>query len=148
MIKSNRFKYALSVAAFLATTAAAPVIAANTVGLVGTGDLSQDRASAQLTLSVLCDAAVNAGDNKTGTLTVHIFQPSGRLLTIGIGTAPVTCDGAQADVLVDVNAIPGLKFKPGPATVILKLTDQTTDSTSAVIDSTTTENGSKVTLRP
>jgi hypothetical protein len=88
------------------------------------------------------------GETKTGTLTVHIFQPSGRLLNIGIGTAPAACDGNSADVVVDVIAIPGLKFKPGPATAILKLAEETTDSTLAVIDSATTENGTKVSLRP
>jgi hypothetical protein len=101
-----------------------------------------------LTVSVQCDAPVNVGETRTGTLTVHIFQPSGRLLNIGIGTASATCDGNQADVVVDVDAIPGLKFKPGPATAILKLAEETTDSTPAVIDSTITESGVKVTLRP
>jgi hypothetical protein len=148
MIRSNRFKYALSVAALLAANAAASAIADTSVALIGTGDLSLDRTTAQLTVSVQCDAAVNVGDTKVGLLTVHIFQPSGRLLNIGIGNAPATCDGNQADVLVDVNAIPGLKFKPGPATAILKLAEQTTDSTNAVTGSTTTESGSKVSLRP
>ena len=148
MIRTNRFKYALSLAALLAANAAAPAIADTSVALIGTGDLSLDRTSAQLTVSVQCDAAVNVGETNAGTLTVHIFQSSGRLINIGIGNAPVTCDGNQADVLVDVNAIPGLKFKPGPATAILKMAEQTTDSTSAVIGSKTTESGSRVTLRP
>ena len=148
MTTSKRFKSVLALGALLMSSAAVPVIAATSVALSGTGDLSPDRASAQLTVSVRCDAPVNVGETKTGTLTIHIFQPSGRLLNIGIGTAPATCDGNQANVVVDVNAIPGLKFKPGPATAILKLAEETTDSTPAVIDSLITESGTKVSLHP
>jgi hypothetical protein len=149
MVGNKHLKYALAIAALFATTAAAPAMAASSVAVVGTGDLSPQRTSAQLTLSVQCDGAANAGETKSGTLTVHIFQPSGRLLNIGLGSAPVTCDGNQADIVVDVDAVPGLRFKPGPATAILKLTEQTNDSTNAVIGMPTTlESGTAVHLRP
>lgn len=147
MIIQKRFKTALAVASLLITSAAIPVLAAPG-DVIGTGDLSPNRSSAQLTIAALCDAPVNIGDTKSGTLTVHLFQPSGRLLNIGIGTAPVACDGVEANIVVDVNAIPGLKFKPGPATVVLKLAEQTADSNAAITDSSTTETGGRVTLRP
>ena len=147
MIMRKRFKGALASAGLLMAMGAVP--AATAQGDVSAnGDLSPNRSSAQLTVAVQCDAPVNVGDTKTGTLTVHIFQPSGRLLNIGIGTAPITCDGNQADVVVDVDAIPGLKFKPGPATVLLKLTEQTQDSNQLVTEDTTTESGGKINLRP
>jgi len=147
MIMRKRFKGTLASAGLLMAMGAVPAAAAQ--GDVSTnGDLSPNRSSAQLTVAVQCDAPVNVGDTKSGTLTVHIFQPSGRLLNIGIGTAPITCDGNQADVVVDVDAIPGLKFKPGPATVLLKLTEQTQDSNQLVTEDTTTESGGKINLRP
>ena len=147
MIMRKRFKGALASAGLLMAMGAVPAAAAQG-DVSGNGDLSPDRSSAQLTIAALCDAPVNVGDTKTGTLTVHLFQPSGRLLNIGIGTAPVTCDGVEANVAVDVNAIPGLRFKPGPATVVLKLAKQTADSNAAITESSTTESGGRVTLRP
>jgi hypothetical protein len=147
MSRRKRFKSALAVAGLLTAITAVPIAAAPG-SVTGDGDLSPDRSSAQLTVAVQCDAPVNVADTKAGTLTVHLFQPSGRLLNIGIGTVPVTCDGTQANVLVDVDAIPGLKFKPGPATVVLKLTEQTADSNAVVTGSTTTESGGKISLRP
>jgi len=147
MILRKRLKSALAIASLVTASAAMPVLA-STVSVTGNGDLSPDRTSAQLTITLQCDAPVNIGDTKTGTLTVHILQPSGRLLNIGIGTAPVTCDGNQANAIVDVATIPGLKFKPGPATVVLKLTEQTADSTAAVTDSSTLESGGRISLRP
>jgi hypothetical protein len=146
MIRREGVKYALAGAALLITSAAVPVAAA-TLGVSGTGDLSPNRTSAELTITVQCDAAT-PGDTKEANLRVHLFQSVGRLINIGIGTEPVNCTGPQANVIVDVNAIPGLKFQPGPATVVLKLTEQTKDSTEAIIEETTTENGSKVNLRP
>lgn len=147
MSKHKRFKNSLVVAALLVTSAAVPVGAA-TFSVTGTGDLAQNRTSAQLTVSMQCDAPTTVGDTKTGTLTLHLFQSVGRLINIGIGSVPATCDGNQANLVVDVDAIPGLKFQPGPATVVLKLTEQTTDSTAAVTESITTESGGKITLRP
>jgi hypothetical protein len=147
MIRIDRVKRILSLAAVFTAAAASPAAAAS-LALNGVGDLAPDRASAQLTVTVQCDAPANVGETKTGTLTVHVFQPSGRLLNIGLGSASANCDGNAADVLVEVDAIPGLKFKPGPATAIIKLAEETTDSTSAIVGSTTTEGGTKVTLRP
>jgi hypothetical protein len=147
MIIRAGLKSVIAGAALLMSSAALPAAAA-TVGVSGTGDLSSNRTSAELTITALCDVAVNVGETKTGTLTVHLFQSVGRLINIGIATEPITCDGNQADMILQVNAIQGLKFQPGPATVILKLSEQTTDSTAAVTNSTTTESGGKVTLRP
>jgi hypothetical protein len=55
---------------------------------------------------------------------------------------------------VEVFAIPGLKFQPGPATVLIKLTEQTSipgttpEASPTVTGTTTTESGAKVNLRP
>ena len=145
MIIWNGLKGALAGAALLLTSAASPALAA-TIGVTGDGDLSPDRTSAELTITVQCDAPVNVGDTKTTTLSVHLLQSVGRLINIGIGSEPITCDGNQANVIVDVNAIPGLKFQPGPATVVLRLTEATTDSTGATTPTTTTESGAKISL--
>lgn len=148
MINRKSIKSALVVGSMLIASAAMPVAANNKGGPTTSGDLSANRASADLIVPALCESPVNVGDTKTGTLTVYIFQPSGRLLNIGIGTADVPCDGTQANVMVTVDAIPGLKFKPGPATVVYAMTEQTMDSAGAVTASSTTESGATVNLRP
>jgi hypothetical protein len=153
MILGKGLKYGLLAAAMLMTTASAPVDAATSVGVSGTGDLAANRASAELTLSVQCDGPANEGELKTATLTIYLFQSVGRLINIGVGTGPVTCDGNSGNETIDVDAIPGLKFQPGPATVLIKLTEQTTiqgqtPETQTVTNSTTTESGGKVNLRP
>jgi hypothetical protein len=115
------------------------------------GDLSANRDSAEVTVSAQCSAPTNMTDTKTGEVTVHIFQSVGRLLNIGIGHAPLTCDVNQASIDVVVNAIPGLKFQPGPATLIVKVTEKTTTNsmgTMTTTNTTTSETGSKVNLHP
>lgn len=148
MIIRNGLKGALAGAALLLTSAAVPALAA-TIGVTGTGDLSPNRTSVELTITLQCDAPVNVGDVKTATLSVHLLQSVGRLINIGIGSDPtIICDGNQANVIVDVNAIPGLKFQPGPATVVLRLTEATTDVNNATAPAITTESGAKISLRP
>jgi hypothetical protein len=98
-----------------------------------TGDLSPDRTQATISGTVQCTATESA------TITVHVYQPSGRLLNIGVGTgSPVTCTGGSDIWTVQATAIPGLKFKPGPTTVVV----------SASTASATTEVGAKVNLHP
>jgi hypothetical protein len=130
-------------------------------GLIG--DLSPARDSAIVRVPVDCDPA-GANQTKTTSVSVKIFQPSGRLLNIGTGSVASTvqqpiCTGNQTEIDVTVNAIPGLAFKPGPATILIKLTETitTTTTTPPVAPSTgptvtvtvdETESGARVDLRP
>jgi hypothetical protein len=79
----------------------------------------------------------------------YIFQPSGRLLAIGIGTSDTfTCSNSTPQTVeVTVDAVPGLTFKPGPATLLYQviLTDST-DLTMPPIVTVVSENGSRVDL--
>jgi len=72
------------------------------------------RTQATITGTVECTAAESA------TITLKVYQPTGRLLNIGMGTisAPVTCTGGSDVWTIDISAIPGIKFKAGPATAI------------------------------
>ena len=146
MLTRKSIKSALVVSTMLMASVSMPA-AAKKGGPTSSGDLSPDRTSVELMIAAQCEAPVNQGDTKTGTLTVHLFQPSGRLLTIGIGTGDVPCDGTQANVVVTVEAIPGLKFKPGPATAVYKMTEQTMDVNN-VVTASTTESGETVNLHP
>jgi len=106
------------------------------------GDLSPDRTSATVTVTVpMCNPTM-----VTSSTSVYIFQPSGRLLNIGTGNPGVSCDTLEQQVSVEVNAIPGLAFKPGPATLLIRTT--TVDNTTIPATVTVSENGSRVDLRP
>jgi hypothetical protein len=109
-----------------------------------------------------CDPA-GANQTKTAKVSVIIFQPSGRLLNIGTGSVesteqpPLICTGSQTEIDVTVNAIPGLAFKPGPATILIKLTETTTTTTMSndpipvpiqTVDVDETESGARIDLRP
>jgi hypothetical protein len=102
----------------------------------GSGNLNSSRTTATLTVSGVC----TVGD--TATLTVHLFQSVGRLINIGIGdVSAFTCTGNADSFTVDVDAIPGLTFQPGPATVIVRsVTTTTTTTTVTNPDGTTTTN--------
>jgi hypothetical protein len=90
----------------------------------------------------------------TLSIKVFIFQPSGRIFAIGIGSSgdgsssDFTCStdpNVTVDVAVSVYALPGLSFKPGPATLVYQViqTDTTaTPPTTAVLD----EYGSRIDL--
>jgi len=118
------------------------------------GDLNSTRDS--VTLSVPVDAALTCDDTlistQSYTVKAYIFQPSGRLLAIGIGTSdPFSCiSGGTLPPMVDmtVDAFAGLTFKPGPATLLyqLILTDSTDPTMTTV--GVLSENGSRVDLRP
>ena len=137
MQKMKGLKRALALAAVLAMTGAA--WAKNGGGPGIPGDLSPDRTSVTLSLSF---PACTTG-TQSGEVFVYIFQPSGRLLSIGIGDAAVTCNGAIQDVPVTVEAVEGLTFKPGPATLLYRFTtlDVATSATISIA-----EAGSRVDL--
>jgi hypothetical protein len=138
--KLTALKRAMALAAMLATSGTA--LAKN--GNSGVpADLSPDRTSATVTVSVQCDSVTQA---PSGALSVYIFQPSGRLLNIGIANDTVTCTNPAVpqNIVVTVNAISGLTFKPGPATLIVRLT--TIDPITTL--PTVSESGSQVDLHP
>ena len=83
-----------------------------------TGDLnSPSRTTAAVAGTIVCTAGEDA------TIKVKIFQSVGRLLNIGLGTVAVVCNGAiQTWGPFSVAAIPGLKFQPGPSTVLVEAT--------------------------
>ena len=162
--KSTRIVGALALAGALVTSG--PVSAAKPAqggggGLIG--DLSPARDSAIVKVPVDCEPA-GESQTKTASVSVKIFQPSGRLLNIGTGSVESTaqqliCTGSQTEIDVTVNAIPGLAFKPGPATILIKLTETiTTTTTTPPVPTATqptvtvtvdeTESGARVDLRP
>jgi hypothetical protein len=122
--KLTVFKQALALAAVLSMSGTA--LAKN--GNSGVpGDLSADRTSVTLSVTVGCDSLT---EGLTGALSVYILQPSGRLLAIGIANQTVNCNTPVSDQIipVTVNAVSGFTFKPGPATLLIRFvtTDQTT----------------------
>ncbi|MGH7928197.1 MAG: hypothetical protein ACREQV_10405 [Candidatus Binatia bacterium] len=133
-------KGAVALAAILAMNGAA--LAKKPANSGTPAELSPDRTSATVTISVQCDpmTALNA----TGKLSVHVFQSVGRLINIGIGSGDVECTGLDTPQTVTVNAIPGLAFQPGPATLLLRFT--TTDSITNL--DTVQESGSRINLHP
>ena len=165
--KSTRIVGALALAGALVTSG--PVLAVKPAqptqggggGLIG--DLSPARDSAIVKVPVDCDPA-GANQTKTASVSVKIFQPSGRLLNIGTGSVASTaqqaiCAGSQTEIDVTVNAIPGLAFKPGPATILIKLTETITTATTTppvppatqptvTVTVDETESGARVDLRP
>jgi hypothetical protein len=101
------------------------------------GDLNGPRTIATVSITTECTSGQSA------TLTVYIFQSVGRLINIGIGTAAFTCSGGSDVSTVDVSAIPGLKFQPGPATLLVHT--ETDDGLGTI---TKSDSGAKVKLHP
>lgn len=139
--KTTALKRAMVVAAVLAMSGTA--LAKKPAGVGGgvPADLSDDRTSATVTVSAQCDPVTQGA---SGALSVHIFQSVGRLINIGIGSSTLICNNTSTAQSIVVNAIPGLAFQPGPATLIVKLT--TVDPLTMV--STVSETGSRVDLHP
>lgn len=108
------------------------------------GDLNGSRDSVEVLLPV---GACTAVANHTYSIKAYIFQPSGRIFAVGIGNTPFTCQALAQEVLVTVDAVQGITFKPGPATLIYQVLD--TDNTNPSTPVTTTvgdELGSRVDL--
>ena len=84
------------------------------------------------------------------TLKAYIFQPSGRMFGIALGTEPFTCDLlADQQVTVTLQIFPGLTLKPGPATLLyqaIETTTTTTATTSTTTNEVIYEFGSRVDL--
>ena len=139
--KVTALKGAMVLAAVLAMSGTA--LAKKPAGVGGgvPADLSDDRTSATVTVSAQCDPLTQGA---SGILSVYIFQSVGRLINIGIGSGTVLCTNATTDQSIVVNAIPGLAFQPGPATLIVKLT--TVDPLTLL--PTVSESGSRLNLHP
>jgi hypothetical protein len=166
MVKtSTRIVGALALAGALVSSG--PVLAAKPAkgggpGLIG--DLSDLRDSAEILVTVDCLASTTTGQINTATVSVYIFQSVGRLLNIGTGTypppppppllpvEPLTCGDGTESAIVTVKAIPGLNFQPGPATILIKLTEQIIDVATGLPPlgavPNVTETGARVDLRP
>ena len=168
MVKtSSRIVGALALAAAMASSG--PVLAAkpgNGGGGPGlNGDLNQARTAVTVLIPVECAAPVVNGTTTTtttATLSVKIFQSVGRLINIGTGSGVPTCNGQTTDVAVTVNAVTGLTFQPGPATMLITLTETVTTQTqvpdplnpgqftTVIVTSPPeiTETGARIDLRP
>ena len=137
--KRTGIKGAVALAAILAMNGAA--LAKKPANNGVPTDLSGDRTSATVTVSVQCDPATTM--NATGKVSVHIFQSVGRLINIGIGSGDVVCNNLETPQDITVTAIPGLAFQPGPATLIIRFT-----TTDLLGTDTVQESGSRINLRP
>ena len=172
MVKtSTRMVGALALTAALLSSG--PVLAAKPgkggggPGLLG--DLSPTRDSAIVMIPVVCatnPTAPGVGQTQTQSaiVSLKIFQSVGRLINIGTGSAESACSsaGQLLNVQVQVEAIEGLNFQPGPATILKTITQTvtTTTTTPAVppaTESTVTvtevviqeaETGARIDLRP
>jgi len=138
MNRLRGFRLAMALAAVLFTAGAA-VAAAPTVTVDPNGDLNgPPRNVATVSITTQCTL------DDTAAMTVYIFQSVGRLINIGVGTvAAFTCSGDSDVSTVDVSAIPGLKFQPGPATLLVHT--ETDDGLGTI---TKSDSGAKVKLRP
>jgi hypothetical protein len=138
--KMTALKRALALAAVLALTGTAWA-KSSPPGV--SGDLSTDRTSATVTVTAQCDSTTQG---ISGALSVYILQSVGRLINIGIGNGTVTCNVGATPTTQDVtvNAIPGLAFQPGPATMVIRIT--TIDPLT--LQPTVSETGSRVNLHP
>jgi len=143
MNRLRGFRLAMALAAVLFTAGAA-VAAAPTVTVDPNGDLNgPPRNVATVSITTQCTL------DDTAAMTVYIFQSVGRLINIGIGTAAFTCSGGSDVSTVDVSAIPGLKFQPGPATLLVSIAITSPDDGDPTTPETTTfSNGAKVKLHP
>jgi len=117
---------------------------------------------------VVCAAnptAPGAGQTQTQSaiVSLKIFQSVGRLINIGTGSAESACSsaGQLLNVQVQVEAIEGLNFQPGPATILKTITQTVTTTTTtpavppapATVTVTEviineTETGARIDLRP
>lgn len=137
--KMTALKSALALAAVLAMSGTAAAKKPSNSGL--SGDLSSDRTSATITVTQQCDPVTQGA---SGALSVYIFQSVGRLINIGIGSGTVLCNNSTTAQDVVVNAIPGLTFQPGPATLLVRFT--TVDPLT--LQPTVSESGFTINLHP
>jgi hypothetical protein len=113
-IKNRVFAFRPVIAFAAVLLLGAPAFASVTDFEFGGADLSPNRTQVELTGSAVCDNTNT--DSSTGTAT--IYQVHGRLLNMGFGI--ITFDCVNGTWLATVDAIEGLKFQPGPATLVIE----------------------------
>jgi hypothetical protein len=119
-------KGAVAVAAILAMSGSA--LAKKPASLGGSSaTLSSDRKTVIVNATPRCMQSTVPGSTLSADYSVYIFQSHGRLINIGIGTDEGDCSAAKE---ITVEAIEGLTFQPGPATMIIKVTTYETVTTS------------------
>ena len=116
------------------------------------GDLNGNTVTVVITVPTktevgLCDSTPPPlGTTKAYTLKAYIFQPSGRMFGIALGTNTFTCDTlADQQVTVALQVFPGLTLKPGPATLLYQAIETTTTTTTTT-NEVIYEFGSRVDL--
>ena len=131
--KMKALKGAVALAAILAMSGSA-FGKKNNNGGGSQADLSDDRTTVTLSVTPQCQTSTTIGATLSADYSVYIFQSVGRLINIGIATGSGLPCGSTTPV--DVKAVDGLTFQPGPATMILKFT---TIETTTPTPGTTTE---------
>jgi hypothetical protein len=86
-------------------------------GLKGTF-VNGDRGLVEVSVPVTIEACTT----QTYDIRAYIFQPSGRMFAIGNSPLQTAVPCAQGTVDFTIDAFPGLEFKPGPATLMYKIT--------------------------
>ena len=159
MIAMRKIKTAVALAAVLAMAGTGWAKPGNGNGNGGAnGGLSGDTVTVVITVPTktegLCETPtippVGTTITTTHTLKAYIFQPSGRMFGIALGTGTFTCDLlADQQVTVTLQIFPGLTLKSGPATLLyqaIEATTTTTATTSTTTNEVIFEFGSRVDL--
>jgi hypothetical protein len=121
--KMKALKGAVALAAILAMSGSA-VAKKNKGGGGIEAALSPERDSVTVSITPQCQTGT-PGATSNADYSIYIFQSVGRLINVGIGTGTLPC-GNTTPVDIIVNAIDGLTFQPGPATMIMKFTTMET----------------------
>ena len=152
MQKMKGLKRALAVVAVLAMTGAPAWAKKGGNGPGVPGDMS---ATGEVTMQVSVPAfesciAPTSPATQSYSIKAYIFQPSGRIFAIGIGSNTEAFGCLTTEQLVDVTVtpFPGLNFKPGPATLLFQVisTDDDGDVNTPAVDTVVYENGSRIDL--
>jgi hypothetical protein len=127
--KMKALKGAVAFAAILAMSGSAIAKKNNNGGGIP-ADLSDDRTTVTLSVTPQCQQSSTVGATVSADYSVYIFQSVGRLINIGIASGEGLPCNSTTPIDIIVEAVDGLTFQPGPATMILKFT--TIESTTPV----------------
>src|SRR5262245_17494588 len=153
MIAMRKIKTAVALAAVLAMAGTGWAKPGNGNGNGGVnGGLSGDTVTVVITVPTKTEAGLcetptipplGTTITTTHTLKAYIFQPSGRMFGIALGTGTFTCDLlADQQVTVTLQIFPRLTLKEGPATLLyqaIETTLTTTTTTAGTTNATTNE---------